>query len=108
MQRQRAVQVFDTYSLLNTRGVLIILDVTIEIYSCYVFSLISEVSDLEGQIKTLYYQLECARTGHLGLQKVRTELEDEARIKRKTLWIDTVKCQNIRAHYPSINALIGY
>lgn len=66
-------------------------------------SLISEVKNLDEQLKTLNYQLDCARTGHLGLQEARSQLEDEARIKRKTLWIDTVRCQKVRAHYPSIN-----
>jgi len=68
----------------------------------------SEVKNLEEQIKTLNCQLQCAKTGHLGLQVARSQLEDEARIKRKTLWIDTVKCQNVRAHYPSLNVLIGH
>lgn len=72
------------------------------------FSLISEVKNLEEQLKTLNYQLDCARTGHLGLQEARLQLEDEARIKRKTLWIDCIRCQTVRAHYPSLNVLIGH
>lgn len=78
------------------------------IYVLIIFSLISEVQNLEDQLKTLNYQLQCARTGHLGLQDARSQLEDEARIKRKTIWIDTVRCQNVRAHYPSQNILIGH
>lgn len=72
------------------------------------FSLASEVKDLQEQIKTLNYQLHCARTGHLGLQEARSQLEDEGRVKRKTLWIDIVRCQHARAHYPSVNILIGH
>ncbi|KAL4132151.1 hypothetical protein QTP88_009358 [Uroleucon formosanum] len=70
-------------------------------------SLISEVKNLEDQLNTLNYQLYCARTGHGGLQDARSLLEDDSRIKRKTLWIDSIRCQRIRAHYPSVNILLG-
>ncbi|VVC29221.1 Hypothetical protein CINCED_3A002448 [Cinara cedri] len=71
-------------------------------------SLIPEVNNLNEQLKTLNYQLQCARTGHLGLIEVRSQLEHEARIKRKTLWIDCIRCQRVRAHYPSQTVLIGH
>ncbi|XP_060854782.1 tektin-4-like [Rhopalosiphum padi] len=71
-------------------------------------SLISEVKSISEQLNTLNYQLHCARTGHLGLLQARSQLEDDCRIKRKTLWIDSIRCQNIRAHYPSVNILIGH
>jgi len=71
------------------------------------FSLISEVKNITESLNTLNYQLHCARTGHLGLVEARSKLEDDSRIKRKTLWIDSIRCQNIRAHYPSVNILIG-
>ncbi|XP_008187402.1 tektin-4 [Acyrthosiphon pisum] len=70
-------------------------------------SLISEVKNLSDQLNTLNYQLYCARTGHGGLQEARSLLEDDSRIKRKTLWIDSIRCQRIRAHYPSVNILLG-
>lgn len=71
------------------------------------FSLISEVKNITESLNTLNYQLHCARTGHLGLVEARSKLEDDSRIKRKTIWIDSLRCQNIRAHYPSVNILIG-
>ncbi|XP_027850546.1 tektin-4 isoform X1 [Aphis gossypii] len=70
-------------------------------------SLLSEVKNITESLNTLNYQLHCARTGHLGLVEARSKLEDDSRIKRKTLWIDSLRCQNIRAHYPSVNILIG-
>ncbi|XP_025202603.1 tektin-4 [Melanaphis sacchari] len=70
-------------------------------------SLILEVKNISEQLNSLNYQLHCARTGHLGLQEARSQLENDSRIKRKTLWIDSIRCQNIRSHYPSMNILIG-
>ncbi|XP_050542028.1 tektin-4 isoform X2 [Daktulosphaira vitifoliae] len=69
--------------------------------------LLSEINSLQEQLATLNYQLQCARTGHTGLLEARLKLEDEVRVKRKTLWIDSFRCQKVRARYPSINILIG-
>ncbi|XP_025424152.1 tektin-4-like isoform X2 [Sipha flava] len=71
-------------------------------------SILSEVKSLQEQLDTLNYQLHCARTGHLGLKEARSQLEDEVRVKRKTLWTDTIRCQKVRAFYPSVSALIGH
>jgi hypothetical protein len=53
-------------------------------------------------------EIKKSKTAHLELQKARYLLEDEVRVKRKTIWVDCIRCQKVRTFYPSVNALIGH
>ncbi|KAL1139824.1 hypothetical protein AAG570_006801 [Ranatra chinensis] len=71
------------------------------------FGLIEEAKSLSDQTTTLKAQLEEAKTVLHSLVKARGVLEKELQNKLKTLYIDKVRCQAMRAQYPSAAAMIG-
>lgn len=70
--------------------------------------MLSEFKDINAQIESLNNELKSSKIGYMELKKTRSILEDETRVKRKTLWIDCVRLQNVRKCYPSLNSLIGH
>lgn len=70
--------------------------------------MIEEVKSIGESVAALQGQLKQAESSQEELIKVRSELEREIMLKRKTLEIDGERTQLIRSYYPSATALSGY
>lgn len=79
-----------------------------EILFIYLFRLVEEVKLIGENVAALMAQLKQAEESQAKLIQVRSDLEREIMVKRKTLEIDKDRCQKIRAFYPSATALSGY
>ncbi|KAF5269242.1 hypothetical protein FQR65_LT02543 [Abscondita terminalis] len=72
------------------------------------YGLIEEVKNIENKINELNAQLKTEELTHADLIQVRTDLEREIMIKRRSLQIDKDRLRTIRLHYPSATALSGH
>lgn len=72
------------------------------------FGLIDEVKSIGESVAALQAQLGQAQRSQEHMTQIRSKLEREIMIKRKTLEIDRDRIQKIRSHYPSATALSGY
>ncbi|KAJ9591612.1 hypothetical protein L9F63_001826 [Diploptera punctata] len=71
------------------------------------YGLVSEVKSIGESVSALKAQLQQAEESLQGLLTTRGDLEREIIVKRKSLYIDRDRCQEIRSHYPSTVALTG-
>lgn len=74
----------------------------------YFIRLVEEVKSIGENVAALMAQLKQAEDSQSKLIQARSDLEREIMVKRKTLEIDSDRCQRIRSYYPSATALSGY
>lgn len=94
---------------LNTQNINVL--TRVQLFFFFFFGLtrlIMEIKYLDSQISFTTQELQNAQASNLELQETRSLLEDEVRVKRKSLWTDCIRCQKVRAFYPSVNLLIGH
>ncbi|CAG9761871.1 unnamed protein product [Ceutorhynchus assimilis] len=72
------------------------------------FGLIDEVKSIAENVAALQGQLGQAQKSQDDMITVRSTLEREIMLKKKTLEIDRDRIKRIRSHYPSSTALTGY
>ncbi|XP_076278807.1 tektin A isoform X1 [Lasioglossum baleicum] len=72
------------------------------------FALIEEVKMLNERTSAMLAELRRAEETQTGLVKVRSDLEREIIVKRKTLYIDKQRGQLLRSFYPSATTLSGF
>ncbi|XP_076642532.1 tektin A [Halictus rubicundus] len=72
------------------------------------FALIEEVKMLNERTSAMLAELKRAEETQTGLVKVRSDLEREIIVKRKTLYIDKQRGQLLRSFYPSATTLSGF
>ncbi|KAL9876100.1 tektin A isoform 1-T1 [Glossina fuscipes fuscipes] len=70
--------------------------------------LIDEVATIQSSVSAMLAELEEAETVKADLMQLRSKLEREIMLKRRTLWLDRDRCMLLRSHYPSANALSGF
>lgn len=70
--------------------------------------LIEEVKMLNERTSAMLAELRRAEETQTGLVKVRSDLEREITVKRKTLYIDKQRGQLLRSFYPSATTLSGF
>ncbi|KAG8223640.1 hypothetical protein J437_LFUL009081 [Ladona fulva] len=72
------------------------------------YGLIDEVKSIGESVSALKGQLQMEEKSLKDLLSIRTRLEQQILVKRRTLSIDKARCQDIRSHYPSSVQLTGY
>ncbi|XP_064553973.1 tektin-4 [Drosophila montana] len=69
--------------------------------------LIDEVHTIQSSVTAMLHELKSAEETKEALVGVRSALEREIMLKRRTLFVDRDRCMVLRSHYPSANALTG-
>lgn len=72
------------------------------------FSLVSEVREIEDTVQKLQERLVEAENALQILVKTKVTLEHDLSIKANSLFLDQEKCMSIRKSFPSIPRLVGY
>uniref|UniRef100_A0A1A9WUB4 Tektin n=1 Tax=Glossina brevipalpis TaxID=37001 RepID=A0A1A9WUB4_9MUSC len=70
--------------------------------------LIDEVATIQSSVSAMLFELDEAESVKTDLMQLRSKLEREIMLKRRTLWLDRDRCMLLRSHYPSANALSGF
>lgn len=69
--------------------------------------LIDEVHTIQSSVTAMLHELKSAEETKEALVGVRSALEREIMLKRRTLFVDRDRCMVLRSHYPSADALTG-
>lgn len=70
--------------------------------------MIDEVKSLNERVSAILTELKQAEESQANLTKIRSDLEKEITVKKKSLYVDKQRGELLRSFYPAASDMIGY